>query len=132
MGIQLLKKHINNTSVMVYHGTTSLFDGIDVAKGKPYKDFGKGFYVTLTYAHAESLARRNKRLELERYERRCDAYVYTYEMNLASFADFNVKEFTQADLEWMRFVLANRRSRERAHHYDIIVGPTAKMIHQLY
>jgi len=45
------------SKVLVYHGTTSLFDDIEVSKGKPYKDFGKGFYVTRTYSHAESLAR---------------------------------------------------------------------------
>ena len=36
----------------VYHGTTSLIDVIDVSKGKPYKDFGRGFYVTQDLNHA--------------------------------------------------------------------------------
>ena len=37
---------------IVYHGTTSLFDVIDVSLGKPYKDFGRGFYVTKSKDHA--------------------------------------------------------------------------------
>ena len=115
----------NTNPIVVYHGTTSLFEEIEVSKGKPYKDFGKGFYVTRTYSHAANLATRNKRLELERFGRRCEAYVYTYEMDLEMLAGFNVKEYTEADAEWMQFVLANRRTRERAHEYDIVIGPTA-------
>ena len=30
-----------------------------------------------------------------------------------------------ANLDWMRFVLANRRVRGRSHTYDIVIGPTA-------
>jgi len=74
--------------IVVYHGTTSLFEEIEVSKGKPYKDFGKGFYVTRAYSHAANLATRNKRLELERFGRRCEAYVYTYEMDLEMLAGF--------------------------------------------
>jgi len=50
----------------VYHGTTSLIDVIDVSKGKPNKDFGRGFYVTQDLNHAMSLALRNKAIEKER------------------------------------------------------------------
>ena len=48
---------------IVYHGSTSLLGEIDVAKGKPYKDFGRGFYVTKSKQHATTIARRNKRDE---------------------------------------------------------------------
>ena len=116
---------MSNQIIRVYHGTTSLIDNIDVSMCKPYKDFGKGFYVTRTYSHAASLAERNKRLELERFKRRCEAYVYTYELDVEMLNRFNVKEFAEADIEWMQFVLDNRRSRERAHEYDIVIGPTA-------
>jgi len=116
---------MTNQTAIVYHGTISLFDNINVSMGKPYKDFGKGFYVTRTYSHAASLAERNKRLELERFRRRCEAYVYTYEMDLEMLSHFKVKEFTEADMEWMQFILDNRRTRERAHEYDIVIGPTA-------
>jgi len=116
---------MSNQTTTVYHGTTSLFDNIEVSMGKPYKDFGKGFYVTRNYSHAASLAQRNKRLELERFKRKCEAYVYTYEMDLGMLSRFKVKEFMEADMEWMQFVLDNRKSRERAHEYDIVIGPTA-------
>ena len=115
----------HSTSILVYHGTTSLFDEIETSKGKPYKDFGRGFYVTRNYSHAANLAVRNKRLEQERFGRKCEAYVYTYEMDWERLSDFSVKEFTEADMSWMYFVLENRKTKECAHEYDIVIGPTA-------
>jgi len=115
--------HVDNK--VVYHGTISLIDEIDVAKGKPYKDFGRGFYVTENFSHAQNLAVRNKTLEQERSGSKCSAYVYTYTLDMKKAHNFKIKEFTIADLDWMRFVLSNRNTRDKAHDFDIIIGPTA-------
>ncbi|MBQ3714315.1 MAG: DUF3990 domain-containing protein [Fibrobacter sp.] len=32
--------------MILYHGTNCDFSQINLGKTKPYKDFGKGFYVT--------------------------------------------------------------------------------------
>lgn len=111
--------------ITVYHGTTSLIDTIDVAKGKPYKDFGRGFYVTQDYYHARNLAIRNKCLEQDLYGRESAAYVYTYALDMDKAQNFSVVEFAVADLDWICFVLENRRVRWRNHNYDIVIGPTA-------
>jgi len=115
----------NNHDIIVYHGSTSLINTIDVTKGKPYKDFGRGFYVTESKSHASSLALRNKRIEKERYGVSCDAHLYTYKINMTRLSKFNVKEFIKADYEWLLFVIENRRARDRAHNFDIVIGPTA-------
>jgi hypothetical protein len=112
-------------NIIVYHGSTSLIETIDVAKGKPYKDFGRGFYVTQSRGHARNIAQRNKRLDQERYGQECAAYVYAYTLDMNMARSFTVKEFAVADLDWMRFILANRRVRGRSHSYDIVIGPTA-------
>ena len=117
--MSILKKTI------VYHGSTSLIDKVEVTKGKPYKDFGRGFYVTKSRTHATNLALRNKRIEIRRFNRACEAYLYTYEMNVTELSGFKVKEFVDADLEWVQFVLSNRKVRNRTHDYDIVMGPTA-------
>ena len=109
----------------VYHGTTSLIESIDVSKGKPYKDFGRGFYVTEDYSHAKNLASRNKLLESKRFGKNIQAYVYTYSLDMKKAKSFKTKEFSTADLDWMRFVLANRATKEKNHDYDIVIGPTA-------
>jgi hypothetical protein len=110
---------------VVYHGSTSLLETIDVAKGKPYKDFGRGFYVTRSQTHAKNIALRNKRIEFGRFGRSCEAYLHTYDFDMSKLLGFNVKVFEIADLEWMQFVLANRKVRNHTHKYDVIIGPTA-------
>ena len=111
--------------IIVYHGSTSLIDIIDVEKGKPYKDFGNGFYVTQEFSHARNLAVRNKRLEQEWHGQDRTAYVYAYALDINKAQGFAIKEFNVADLDWIRFVLSNRRVRGRTHDYDIVIGPTA-------
>jgi hypothetical protein len=113
------------SSTIVYHGSTYLLDKIDVAKGKPYKDFGRGFYVTESRNHAARLALRNKRIETDRFGRQCEAYLYAYNLKIDDLSKFNVREFADADFEWLQFVLMNRKSRNHTHKFDIVIGPTA-------
>jgi len=104
-----------SSKIIVYHGTTSLIKKIDVTKGKPYKNFGRGFYLSESRKHSVNLALRNRRIEKERFNRETNAYLYIYEMDLTKLTDFNLKIFKDADLEWVQFVLGNRRVRERTH-----------------
>jgi hypothetical protein len=41
--------------MILYHGTTHDIKEIDVTRGKPFKDFGRGFYATAVYEHARNL-----------------------------------------------------------------------------
>jgi hypothetical protein len=118
--------------ITLYHGTIYEFDKIDVTKGKGNKDFGRGFYTSRDIRHAERLAVRNKFIEEERFALRgikksATPWLYTYEFNLVNLVTLNVKEFTTADREWMRFVVLNRETKTKAqeHEYDIVIGPTA-------
>jgi hypothetical protein len=49
--------------ITLYHGSIYEFDKIDVNKGKPFKDFGIGFYTSRDENHAVRLALRNKQIE---------------------------------------------------------------------
>lgn len=40
-------------SKILYHGSAVLFDKIEVDKGLPRKDFGKGFYMSVSKKQAE-------------------------------------------------------------------------------
>jgi hypothetical protein len=117
--------------IKLYHGSIHEFDAIDVSKGMPFKDFGIGFYLSANRRHAVNLALRNKRIELERgkSQRRgnspVNAWVYRYELDLDSLRVLKVKDFSRADGEWVRFVIANRNSGGRLHDYDVVTGPTA-------
>ena len=116
----------------LYHGTIYEFDIIDVTKGKWNKDFGRGFYTSRDVSHAERLTMRNMFIEEERFALRgvkkaVTPLLYTFEFDLDNLSALNVKEFTTADREWMRFVVQNRESKRKIqeHEYDIVIGPTA-------
>ena len=112
--------------ITVFHGSTSLFKEIDVARGKSYKDFGRGFYVSRNLNHARNLALRNQKLETKRYSKEVGAYLYTIDFDLqAAKAKCRIKDFALADMEWFEFILANRKIRDCAHDFDIVLGPTA-------
>ena len=112
--------------ITVFHGSTSLFEEIDVAKGKPYKDFGRGFYVTHNFNHAKNIALRNQKLEIKRYSKEVGTYLYTYDFDLQTAkTKCRIRDFALADREWFEFILANRKSKGCAHDFDIVLGPTA-------
>ena len=50
--------------ITFYHGTIHSFDEADISFGKPYKDFGTGFYVSGEREHAQRMALRNRDIEL--------------------------------------------------------------------
>ncbi len=41
----------------LYHGSNTHIDEIDLAKSKPNKDFGKGFYLSASYQQAMEMAK---------------------------------------------------------------------------
>jgi len=43
--------------MILYHGTNVIFDEIDLAKSKPNKDFGQGFYLSREYSQAMDMAK---------------------------------------------------------------------------
>ena len=115
--------------ITLYHGTIHELDSIDVGKGKSYKDFGIGFYLTENPDRAADIAKRNLRIESERAAKiggdaPTFAYVYAYEFD-TDCPGLNHKHFAEADKDWLRFIILNRRSDKREHDYDIVTGPTA-------
>ena len=114
----------------LYHGTTHDFAAIDVRKGKPFKDFGQGFYLAESYERTCNIAIRNRRIEENRLrviggETELPVFIYVYEFDMQEMNRLNIKRFAAADHEWLRFIIANRMNRTRQHDYDIVIGPTA-------
>lgn len=121
--------------INLYHGSIAKFDNIDINKGKGYKDFGKGFYATKIASHAEKIALRNKKIA-EKLQSIIKAKnskenlepIKAYRYNLLfneKLDDLSVKIFNTADVEWLRFIIMNRKCESSAHDYDIVIGPTA-------
>ncbi|MDR3120190.1 MAG: DUF3990 domain-containing protein [Clostridiales bacterium] len=119
-----------NNTITLYHGTTHDFAAIDVTRGKPFKDFGKGFYATQSYEHAVSIAERNQRIERERLNeveirRDVKIYVYSYSLQQSDLDKLNVKRFDSPDTNWVDFVVHNRSDSRARHDYDLVIGATA-------
>jgi hypothetical protein len=117
-------------TITLYHGSAHAFDMIDVARGKPFKDFGIGFYTSRDREHAVRLALRNRDIEARRMARigkggTVTSWLYTFTFDLRNLRDLNVKTFQTADREWVEFIVKNRQSAVRVHDFDIVSGPTA-------
>jgi len=117
-------------AITLYHGTYHDFERIDVAFGKPFKDFGKGFYTSQDYGHSVSMATRNalieqRRLKRMKIARESTPWLYTYELDTDLLALLNVKQFEAANKEWVRFIVLNRTNELPQHDYDVVIGPTA-------
>ena len=116
--------------IKLYHGSTHKFDTIDVSKGKPFKDFGIGFYLSTSKKHSTNLAKRNKQIELMRINQHkkktaVSAWIYIYEFDSDHLHNLKTKYFSHANAEWMKFVVSNRNKKKQQHNYDIVIGPTA-------
>ena len=117
--------------MLLYHGSNTDIRSIDLAMCRPYKDFGRGFYLTELKDQAEKMAKRVAKIYGG------NPIVNVYEINDSFFekADLNIRKFSDTPSEeWARFVM-NNRSRSFTDYsnsecnldnkYDIVVGPVA-------
>jgi hypothetical protein len=107
----------------VYHGSYIEILDINLAKCRPHRDFGKGFYVTRFLRHAKRLSENMGRIH------QTQGFVTEFEYQENSFTQHvcNVKKFDRYNEEWLDFVVMNRNEEadEPAHNYDIVEGPVA-------
>jgi len=115
--------------IRLYHGTASLFDAPDLSLCKPYKDFGRGFYLSPDIAVARRMAER----VAERSEDSGRArYVLVFEFDEKALPSLSVREFSNPiNADFAQFVMANRMLRTKAtdhnrdNRYDLVKGPIA-------
>lgn len=110
----------------LYHGSNMVFTTPLLAKCSPYKDFGKGFYLSDSLDVARRTALRTVR------QRGGSPVVLVFEIGVARMKKLSFKEFAQpGSRTWAQFVLANRNPKmaasdhNRDRRYDWVVGPIA-------
>ncbi|MDR2810339.1 MAG: DUF3990 domain-containing protein [Tannerellaceae bacterium] len=107
----------------VYHGSSVEIIDIDLSKCEPYRDFGKGFYVTNIREQAAYWAERKGN------DICAQGYVTEFEFIETAFEHwrFKVLRFQDYTEEWLDFVVMNRNRSlpVPAHDYDIVEGPVA-------
>mgnify|MGYP003322569632 CR=1 FL=1 len=113
----------------LYHGSAERFKHIDVAKGRGFKDFGKGFYMSVD--RRQAIGMMHKKFE-EATGRRLNGssdglekVLYRIDINEAVLGELKIKTFPSADIEWVDFILRCRQVDGTLHDYDLVIGPTA-------
>lgn len=107
--------------ITLYHGSNVRIESIDLGKCKPYKDFGKGFYLADIEEQAVQMAVRRTRIAGVGVP---TVSAYRFDERFLDDASLKVKKFDSPSREWALFVLANRQGRELPA-YDIVLGPVA-------
>lgn len=106
----------------LYHGTNVDFNLIDIEKSNPYKDFGKGFYLTDIKEQAERMALRKVKF----FGGVPVIQVYDFDEGALQMEDLKVKIFSEPSEEWAVFIHNNRnRTMDFRHDYDVVIGPIA-------
>ena len=88
----------------IYHGTNVDFDTIELSKLLPYKDFGRGFYLTEIYDQARKMAERKM------LSNGGKIIIQTYEFDemILNSNKLNVLKFESPIPEWAEFIFKNR------------------------
>lgn len=108
--------------MILYHGTYTNFDSIELDKCRPFKDFGKGFYLTDLEVQAMKMAVKKSKI----FNGSPVILKYEFDETLLNNGKLKVKIFTKPDREWAEFIYKNRsRTSHYSHDYDIITGPIA-------
>ena len=108
----------DSRELVVYHGTCSEFEKINLNKSHNRRDFGKGFYTTILQSQSKEWG---YRLSLREKKKNYFIYEYLFEENSV----LNVKRFDTLSEEWLEFIKENRSKGGLQHKYDVVIGPVA-------
>lgn len=117
--------------MILYHGSNVDIQNISLSACRPYKDFGKGFYMTDIPEQAERMADRVSRI----YGGKPVLNVFEIDDDFMSLTNLKIKNFgEETSEEWARFVMNNRNKSFDDYasplcnfdaKYDIVIGPVA-------
>jgi len=109
--------------MILYHGSNMAIESIDFAKCRPYKDFGKGFYLTDIPEQAKRMAARTAKM----FKGIPTVTAFDFDIDAARKNGLKILVFDSPDSEWANFVMRNRdlNVKHPCHDYDIVIGPVA-------
>ena len=85
----------------LYHGSNVVIESINLAMCRPYKDFGKGFYLTDIEEQAKQMAKRVSRI----YGGFPVVNTFEIQDDFRKMSDIKIKDFgIQTTEEWAKFV----------------------------
>ena len=109
--------------MVVYHGSYTKIDEINLSYCHQGRDFGRGFYVTKIRSQAEYWASRKG---IWRNTKGAVTKFVLHE-DLVRILKLKVLRFEGYTDSWFDFVIFNRdnNSYQQAHDYDMVEGPVA-------
>lgn len=109
----------------LYHGSDILIEKIDFDKSKPFKDFGKGFYLSAEFEQAMGMAK--QRIRQKQGIGTPIITSYEFDESVMTSGELKVKQWDDYCVEWVEFVVRNRDRKlpHPWHDYDIVYGPIA-------
>lgn len=117
--------------MILYHGSNVEIFEIDFSQCKPYKDFGKGFYLTSIKQQAVRMAMNRAAL----FGGEAVVTVYEVDDDIMEKTELETKSFSMnPTIEWARFIVNNRSktfddvSSPECNidaKYDVVLGPVA-------
>lgn len=110
--------------MILYHGSNMEVAVPDLAKSKPFKDFGQGFYLSADKSQAMRMAEQKTLLMMTGEPIVTE---FDFDESLLQSGELSVKVFEDYSVEWATFILKNRDIHEKhpTHDYDIVFGPIA-------
>ena len=106
------------------HGTNEDIVSVNLSICGPHNDFGRGFYLTPSWQRAWEMGRRRK--NSKGGEIVVNAFSFSPEE--AHKRGLKVLHFKSFSVDWARFVIKNRESKNSVHDYDIVIGPVADAV----
>ena len=116
--------------MMLFHGSNVEIANIELGKCRPWKDFGKGFYLTDIPEQAMRMAKRVVRI----YGGEPVVTYFEADMDDIFKSDMSIRAFEGPSKEWAVFVMNNRsqtftdRTSPECNllgQYDVVIGPVA-------
>lgn len=118
--------------MLLFHGSYCEISAPDLEKCAPYKDFGKGFYLTSSYEQAKNFINTSlKKAKAQKLVNEAQAYGVVTTFQYSESDVTKIKNFNSADSEWLHCIVAHRKNKtfpdimEELKKYDIITGKIA-------
>lgn len=110
--------------MILYHGSNVEIAKIDLSISKPYKDFGKGFYLSANKQQAMRMAEQRASIMLDGIP---VLNKFLFDEKCMKDGSLRVLTFDDYSTEWAEFVLMNRdiNISQPCHNFDIVFGPIA-------
>ena len=114
--------------MILFHGLNTPIEIIDLSKSVPYKDFGRGFYLTSIAEQAEKMARRTARF----FGGKPIVTSFVCPDDILQDERLNTRIFNEVDETWAVFIINNRKRDfediaslecNADAKYDVVVGP---------